>query len=104
MNHPPSKTAQVLTGTGTLIPNSVGNAGGLFAGLPRMAGAALMGRGSTNVELVTFGVNREHLEALAALLESAGVTVLERSTRSACGGRGRPHAWDHARGEVALAV
>jgi NADPH:quinone reductase-like Zn-dependent oxidoreductase len=47
MNHPPSKTARVLTPTGIFIPNSVGNAGGLFAGLPRMARAALMGRGST---------------------------------------------------------
>jgi NADPH:quinone reductase-like Zn-dependent oxidoreductase len=37
MNHPPSATARVLTATGVLIPNSIGNTGGLFAGLPRMA-------------------------------------------------------------------
>jgi NADPH:quinone reductase-like Zn-dependent oxidoreductase len=76
MNHPPSKTARVLTPTGTFIPNSVGNTGGLFAGLPRVARAALMGRGSTDVQLVTLAVNRENLEALAALLKSADVKVV----------------------------
>jgi NADPH:quinone reductase-like Zn-dependent oxidoreductase len=76
MNHPPSKTARVLAPAGTFIPNSVGNTGGLFAGLPRMARAALMGRGSTNVQLVTLVVNRENLEALAALVESGDVTVV----------------------------
>jgi NADPH:quinone reductase-like Zn-dependent oxidoreductase len=76
MNHPPSKTARVLTGTGIFIPNSVGNTGGLFAGLPRMARAALMGRGSTNVQLVSLVVNRENLDSLAALLESGEVNVV----------------------------
>ena len=76
MNHRPSKTARVLTPTGIFIPNSVGNTGGLFAGLPRMARAALMGRGSTNVRLVTLVVNRENLEALAALLEPRDVKVV----------------------------
>jgi NADPH:quinone reductase-like Zn-dependent oxidoreductase len=76
MNHPPSKTARVLTPTGIFIPNSIGNTGGLFAGLTRMARAALMGRGSTNVQLVTLVVNRENLEALAELLESGDVKVV----------------------------
>ena len=76
MNHPHSKTARVLTPTGIFIPNSVGNTGGLFAGLPRMARAALMGRGSTNVQLVTVVVNHENLDALAALLESGDVKVV----------------------------
>jgi NADPH:quinone reductase-like Zn-dependent oxidoreductase len=76
MNHPPSKTARVLTPTGIFIPNSIGSTGGLFAGLPRMARAALMGRGSTDVQLVTLVVNRENLEALAALLESGDVNVV----------------------------
>jgi NADPH:quinone reductase-like Zn-dependent oxidoreductase len=35
-----------------------------------------MGRGTTNVQLVTLVVNRENLEALAALLESADVNVV----------------------------
>jgi NADPH:quinone reductase-like Zn-dependent oxidoreductase len=76
MNHPPSATARVLTPTGTLIPNSIGNTGGLFAALPRMARAALMGRGSTDVQTVTCVVNRENLNALAALLESGEVKVV----------------------------
>ena len=76
MNRPPSATARVLTSTGVFIPNSVGNSGGLFAGLPRMARAALMGRGSTDVQFVTCVVNRENLDALAALLESGDVKVV----------------------------
>ena len=76
MNHPSSETAQVLAPNGMLIPNSVGNTGGLFAGLPRAARAALMGRGSTDVQFVTCVVNRENLDALAALLESGDVKVV----------------------------
>jgi NADPH:quinone reductase-like Zn-dependent oxidoreductase len=106
MNHPPSKTARVLTSTGIFIPNSIGNTGGLFAGLPRMARAALMGRGSTNVQLVTLVVNRENLEALAALLESADVEVVIDKVYPLS------HAADavahmlghHARGKVAIAT
>jgi NADPH:quinone reductase-like Zn-dependent oxidoreductase len=70
MNHPPSATDRVLTPTGLLIPNSLGNSGGWLAGLPRMARATLMGRGSTRVQSVTCEVNRENLAALATLLES----------------------------------
>ena len=76
MNRWPTATAKVLTPTGTLIPNSVGNTGGLFAGLPRMAWAGVMGRGSTDVQFVTCVVNRENLDALAALLESGDVKVV----------------------------
>jgi len=76
MNHPPTATARVLAPNGIFIPNSVGNSGGLFAGLPRAARAALMGRGSTDVRFVTYVVNRENLDALAALLESDDVKVV----------------------------
>ena len=76
MNRWPSATAKVLTPTGMLIPNSVGNTGGFFAGLLRMAWAAVMGRGSTNVQFVTAVVNRENLDSLAALLESGDVKVV----------------------------
>ena len=76
MNRPPSATARLLTPTGVFIPNSVGNTGGFFAGLPRMARAAVMGRFSTDVRFVTCVVNRENLDALAALLESGDVKVV----------------------------
>ena len=76
MNRPPTATAQVLSATGMLIPNSIGNAGGLLAGLPRMARAALMGRGKTRVAFVACVVNRENLDALAALLEDGEVKVV----------------------------
>jgi NADPH:quinone reductase-like Zn-dependent oxidoreductase len=76
MNHPPSSTARVLAPTGTLIPNSIGNSGGLFAGLLRGARAAMMGRRDTRVQFVKCVVNRENLQALATLLESGQVNVV----------------------------
>ena len=106
MNHPPSVTAQVLTPNGMLIPNSIGNAGGLFAGLPRMARAALMGRGSTDVQFVTCVVNRDNLDALAALLEFGDVRVVVDKvyglgeTASAVGHM----LGHHATGKVVVAV
>jgi len=106
MNHRPSATARALTPTGVLIPNSIGNTGGLFAGLPRMARAALMGRGSTNVQLVTLVVNRENLEALAALLESGEVkVVIDKVYRLNDAADAVAHMLGHhARGKVAVAV
>ncbi len=106
MNHPPAVTARALAANGTFIPNSVGNAGGLLAGLPRVARAALMGRGSTNVQFVTLVVNRENLEALAALLESGAVDVvidkvfpLDESANAVAHMLGH-----HARGKVVIGV
>jgi NADPH:quinone reductase-like Zn-dependent oxidoreductase len=66
----------MLTPAGVFIPNSVGNTGGVFAGLLRMARAALMRWGSTDVRFVTCVVNRENLNALATLLESGDVKVV----------------------------
>jgi NADPH:quinone reductase-like Zn-dependent oxidoreductase len=106
LNHPPSATARVLTPTGTLIPNSVGNTGGVFAGLPRMARAALMGRGSRNVKFVTCVVNRENLEALAALLESGAVKVVIDTTYPLDeAGAAVAHMFGHhAKGKIGIAV
>jgi NADPH:quinone reductase-like Zn-dependent oxidoreductase len=76
LNRPPSATARLLGPRGVFIPNSIGNTGGLLAGLPRIARAMLMGLGSTNVKTVTLRVNRENLSALASLLESGAVRVI----------------------------
>ena len=106
LNHPPSNTARVLTPAGILIPNSVGNTGGLFAGLPRMAKATLMGRGSTDVRFVKCLVNDENLHSLAELLESGEVKVvidkvypLDEAASAVAHMLGH-----HARGKVAIAV
>jgi NADPH:quinone reductase-like Zn-dependent oxidoreductase len=106
MNHPPSHTARALTPSGVFIPNSVGNTGGLFAGLPRMARAALMGRGSTDVRLVTCVVKRDTLGALAELLESGDVsvvidTIYPLSEAASAVAHMLGH---HARGKVGIAV
>ena len=106
MNHPPSETARVLTPAGILIPNSVGNSGGLFAGLLRMARAGLMGRGSTNIQFVTCAVNRENLAALAVLLESSDVeVVIDKVYPLGDAASAVAHMLEHhARGKVVIAV
>ena len=77
LNHPPKATARVLAPDGLLIPNSIGYTGGLFAGLPRLARAVLIGRlGSTTVRLVSPAVNRDNLDALLRLLESGEVKAV----------------------------
>jgi NADPH:quinone reductase-like Zn-dependent oxidoreductase len=106
MNHPPAATAQVLTPTGLFIPNSIGNTGGLFAGLPRMARAARMRRGSTRVQLVTYVVNRDNLDALATLLESGEVkVVIDQDYALSDAASAIAHMLGHhARGKVAIVV
>jgi NADPH:quinone reductase-like Zn-dependent oxidoreductase len=106
LNHPPTATARLLAPHGVFIPNSIGNTGGLLAGLPRVARATLMGRGSTNVKLVTPAVNRENLDALVRLLESGDVRVVidhtypfDKTTSAVAHMLGH-----HASGKVAIAV
>ena len=80
LNHSPKATARLLAPKGVLIPNSIGNTGGLLAGLPRIARATLMGKGATTVKFVTLGVNHENLNALVRLLESDKVRVVIEQT------------------------
>jgi NADPH:quinone reductase-like Zn-dependent oxidoreductase len=105
LSHPPTATARLLAPSGTFIPNSVGNSGGMFAGLPRMARAKLIGR-STNVKFVDCVVNRENLSALAVFLESGDVRVVIDNTYPL---ESAPAAvahmlGHHARGKVAITV
>jgi len=106
MNHPPTATARVLAPGGTFIPSSVGNSGGFLAGLPRVARAALMGRGSTDVRSVVCVVNRENLEAFGALLGSGQVKVVIDSTYSLRdAGRAVVRMFGHhARGKVVVTI
>jgi NADPH:quinone reductase-like Zn-dependent oxidoreductase len=106
MNHPPSATARVLTRDGILIPNSVGNTGGLLAALPRTARAAMMRFGSTDVRFVTCVVNHENLDALATLLESGDVKVIvERTYALSDAASAVTHMLSHrARGQVVIVV
>jgi NADPH:quinone reductase-like Zn-dependent oxidoreductase len=106
LNHRPSATARVLTAGGTFIPNSVGNTGGSFAGLPRMARAAVMGKGSTTVQFVRCVVNRDNLEALATLLESGEIrVVIDKVYPLTEAADAVAHMLGHhARGKVVIAV
>lgn len=106
MNHPPTATARVLTPDGILLPNSIGNTGGLLAGLPRMARAAVMGRGSTDVRSVKCVINRENLQALAALLASGDVEVVTDSVYPLSDAAAAvAHMLEHrARGQVVITV
>jgi NADPH:quinone reductase-like Zn-dependent oxidoreductase len=106
MNHPPARTARVLAPAGIFIPNSIGNTGGLFAGLPRIARAALIGRGSTDVRSVRLVVNRENLRALAALLQSGDVkAVIDKVYPLSQAADAVAHMLGHhARGKVVIAA
>ena len=106
MNRRPSATARVLTPTGMFIPNSVGNTGGFFAGLPRMAWAAVIGLGSTDVQFVKCLVNHENLDALAALLESGDVRlVIDKVYPLSEAANAVAHMLaHHARGKVVIVV
>src|SRR5215471_8768986 len=106
LNHSPKAAARLLAPHGVLIPNSIGNTGGLLAGLPRMARAALMGKGATNVKFVTLAVNRENLTALGRLLESGEVRVVIAQTYPlGQAARAVTHMLEHhASGKIAITV
>ena len=106
LNHSPKATARLLAPGGLFIPNSLGNNGGLLAGLPRIARATLMGKGATNVRFVTITVNREHLTALVRLLESGKVrVVIDRTYPFDEAASAVAHVLEHhASGKVAIAV
>jgi NADPH:quinone reductase-like Zn-dependent oxidoreductase len=89
-----------------LIPNSVGNTGGLFAGLLRMAWAAVLGRVAIRVGFVTCVVNRDNLNALAALLASGEVkAVIDKVYPLDEAGTAVAHMLGHhARGNVVIAI
>jgi NADPH:quinone reductase-like Zn-dependent oxidoreductase len=106
LNRPPSATARLLAPGGVFIPNSIGNTGGLLAGLPRIARAMLLGLGSTTVQTVTLRVTHENLNALASLLESGAVRVIIDETypfdqTAAAVAHMLGH---HARGQVAISI
>jgi NADPH:quinone reductase-like Zn-dependent oxidoreductase len=106
MNHSPAATAKLLTPSGTLIPNSIGTSGRILGPLPRMARAALIGRGSTDVRFVTCVINRENLAALTTLLESGEVkvvidTIYPLSEAATAVAHMRAH---HARGKIVISV
>jgi NADPH:quinone reductase-like Zn-dependent oxidoreductase len=106
LNHPPTATARLLAPQGILMPNSLGNTGGLFAGLPRMARAVLMGLGSITVKTVTPKVNRENLDALVKLLESGATrTVIEKTYPLDEAASAIAHVLSHhASGKIAITV
>jgi NADPH:quinone reductase-like Zn-dependent oxidoreductase len=106
LNHPPSATDRALAPGGVLMPNSVGNTGGLLAGLPRMARAALMRVGSTRVQFVNWKVDRENLKSLAAFLGSgdAQVIISEAYPLADAAGAVAHMLGHHAVGKVAITV
>ena len=106
LNRPPSATARLLGPRGVLIPNSIGNTGGLLAGLPRIARAMLMGLGRTTVKTVTVSVNRESLSGLVSVLESgAARVIIDRTYPFDDTATAVAHMLGHhARGKVAITV
>ena len=106
MNHRPSATVRVLAPGGVFIPNSIGTAGGLLAGLPRMARAAVIGlRPSVSVRFITFEVDHAGLASLVRLLEGGGVSpAIDRTYGLDEAAAAVSHMLGHhARGKVVIA-
>lgn len=107
LNHPPSRTARVLAPGGVLIPNSVGNSGGLLAGLGRMTRAKLLGslRG-VDVRFSPSETNRENLTAVCELLASGTIkAVIDRSYPLEETGKAVARMFGHhARGNIVITV
>lgn len=107
LNRPPSRTARALAPGGVLIPNSLGNTGGLLGGLGRMARAKLLGvTRRADVRFARCVVDRAHLTDLAELLDSGAVTTvvdraypLEETPKAVAHMLGH-----HARGNIAITV
>jgi NADPH:quinone reductase-like Zn-dependent oxidoreductase len=106
LNYSPKAVARLLAPGGVFLPNSIGNTGGLLAGLPRLARANLMGKGATNVKFTTVAVNRENLDALVRLLETGEVrVVIEHTYPLDEAAAAVAHVLEHhASGKVAIAV
>jgi NADPH:quinone reductase-like Zn-dependent oxidoreductase len=106
LNHSPKASAKVLAPGGIFMPNSVGNTGGMFAGLPRMARGFLMRIGSSNVKFAKCVVDRETLQGIAALLESGQVKVVtDRVYPLEQTGQAVAHMFGHhAKGNVVVSV
>lgn len=79
LNHRPAAIRRALAPDGIFLPNSVGSTGGLVAGMPRMARAALMGLGRTRVSFTTIAIGPETLADLTGPLGSGKIrTVIDR--------------------------
>jgi NADPH:quinone reductase-like Zn-dependent oxidoreductase len=107
LNHPPSRTARALAPGGILIPNSLGNSGGLIAGLGRMARAKLLGlTRRADVRFSPCVVDREHLADLAELLGTGAITtVIDRAYPLEETAEAVAHMLGHhARGNIAITV
>lgn len=81
LNHPPRRAFRALAPGGVYLPNSIGNTGGLAAGLARMAGATLLGAmGRANVRSVDGNFTPERLAAVADLIATGAVApVIDRA-------------------------
>lgn len=107
LNHPPRRTARALAPGGVLIPNSIGNSGGLLAGLGRMAGAKLLGMTRrADVRFSPSVTNRENLTAIGELLASGAVrAVVDRAYPLEETPAAVAHMFTHrARGNIVITV
>lgn len=107
LNHPPSRTARALAPGGVLIPNSVGNTGGVFAGLGRMARAKLLGvTGRADVRFSACVTDRANLTELGELLASGAIrAIIDRAYPLEETPKAVAHMLGHhARGNVAITV
>lgn len=107
LNHPPGRVFRALAPGGVFIPNSVGNTGGLIAGLGRFARATLLGRlGRADVRTTAAVCTPERLAVLAELLGTGAIrSVVDRVYPLEQTAEAVAHMLGHhARGNVVIAV
>ncbi|MFB9662653.1 NAD(P)-dependent alcohol dehydrogenase [Glycomyces mayteni] len=107
LNHPPRRAMRALAPGGVYLPNSIGNTGGLTAGLLKMAAATLMGAtGRATVRSVDGNFTPERLKAVADLVETGALTpVIDRvyPLEEAPAAVARMYA-HHARGNLVITM
>ncbi|MCO4769614.1 MAG: NAD(P)-dependent alcohol dehydrogenase [Deltaproteobacteria bacterium] len=110
INHPLRRVMKVLSPTGVVLPNSIGQTTGrlgrVLAGIPRMALAGLMSLFSRRIKLPSITVTTETLQALLDLVEDGAMkVVIDRTYPLDQAPQAVAHMLSHrAAGKVVIAV
>ncbi|MCH7231515.1 NAD(P)-dependent alcohol dehydrogenase [Glycomyces sp. L485] len=107
LNHPPGRAARALAPGGVLMPNSVGNTGGMLAGLGRMGRAYLLGLlRRADVRFIHGDFTRDRLTAIAGLLETGAIeAVIDHAYPLEDTPKAVAHMYGHhARGNIVITM
>lgn len=107
LNHPGRDLARLVAPGGVLVPNSVGQGGSMFGGLPRIAWTTIRGLVTRpRVRTISYEVDRPMLDDLGRRLSSGDLrAVVDRTYDLADTAEAVSHmAGHHAAGKVAIRI